>query len=90
MFQLLSRISVFPNPSLGITNIVLNDLEGKNIKVKAHNILGKEVKVIYEGLVMQEMLQIETDLSSLEKGIYFISVYEGHDALITDKLILDK
>ena len=88
--QLLSRISVFPNPSLGITNIVLNDLEGKNIKVKAHNILGKEVKVIYEGLVIQERLQIETDLSSLEKGIYFISVYEGHDALITDKLILDK
>jgi hypothetical protein len=88
--QFLSRINIFPNPSLGHTNIILNNLEGKNIKVKMVNVLGKEVKEIYEGLVIYDFIQIETNISHLDKGVYFISVYEGNDVLLTDKLILNR
>ena len=75
---------------MNYTNIILNNLDGKNIKVKMVNVLGKEVKEIYEGLVMYDFIQIEANISHLDKGIYFISVYEGNDVLLTDKLILNR
>ena len=88
--QLLSRIKIFPNPTLGNTNIILNNLEGKNINVVMVDVLGKEVKKIYEGLVMSDFLQLESNISNLDKGVYFISIYAGHNMLTTDKIILNK
>jgi len=87
---LLSRIKIFPNPTLGNTNIILNDLNGKKIKVMIVDVLGKHVKQIFEGLVMTDFLQLESNISNLDKGVYFISVYEGNDMLNTDKIILNK
>jgi hypothetical protein len=88
--ELLSRIKIFPNPTLGNTNVILNNLEGKNIKVVMVDVLGKEVKKIFEGLVITDFLQLEANISNLDKGVYFISVFEGNDMLNTDKIILNK
>ena len=54
------------------------------------DVLGKEVKKIYEGLVMSDFLQLESNISNLDKGVYFISIYEGNNMLTTDKIILNK
>jgi hypothetical protein len=88
--ELLSRIKIFPNPTLGNTNVILNNLEGKNIKVVMVDVLGKEVKKIFEGLVITDFLQLEANISNLDKGVYFISVFEGNNMLNTDKIILNK
>ena len=86
----LSRINVFPNPSLGDVNILISNIKNKNISVTLLDILGQEVKNLYQGEVIQDNLQIETNLNSLDKGVYFINVSEGNTVLNIDKLILNK
>ena len=86
----LSRVNIFPNPSLGDVNILISNIKNKNISVTLLDILGQEVKNLYQGEVIQDNLQIETNLNSLDKGVYFINVSEGNTVLNIDKLILKK
>jgi len=39
---------------------------------------------------MTDFLQLEANISNLDKGVYFISVFEGNNMLNTDKIILNK
>ena len=86
----LSRVNIFPNPSVGDVNILISNIKNKNISVTLLDILGQEVKNLYQGEVIQDNLQIETNLNSLDKGVYFINVSEGNTVLNIDKLILNK
>ena len=52
------------------------------------NILGSEVKLLYDGTVISEQKIIEADLTGLENGIYFISVYAEGKTMLTDKIVL--
>ena len=86
----LTRVAIFPNPSVGDVNILISAIKDKTINVKLLDILGKEVKDIFSGQVLQDNLQLETNLSSLDRGIYFISVSEGNTVISTEKIILNK
>ena len=86
----LSRVNIFPNPSVGDVNILISNIKNKNICVTLLDILGQEVKNLYQGEVIQDNLQIETNLNSLDKGVYFINVCEGNTVLNIDKFILNK
>tara|TARA_S200000501_G_scaffold78015_1_gene69828 strand:- start:1819 stop:4242 length:2424 start_codon:yes stop_codon:yes gene_type:complete len=86
----LSRVNIFPNPSVGDVNILISNIKNKNISVTLLDILGQEVKNLYQGEVIQDNLQIETNLNSLDKGVYFINVSEGNTVLNIDKFILNK
>ena len=88
--DLLSKMFVYPNPTQGTTNIVVHNMQDKNINVKLFNILGKEVKNLFDGQVSENYHQIDTDLSSLDKGIYFVSIYQGSKLIVSDKIILSK
>ena len=54
------------------------------------NILGADVKLLFDGSVISKHQTFGTDLSQFEDGIYFISVYSEGKAIITDKIILFK
>jgi len=86
----LTRINVFPNPSLGDVNIVVSNVKDRNLTVTLVDILGNEVKNVFEGQAYQNNIQITTNLNSLDKGIYFINVSDGNTILNIDKLILNK
>ena len=86
----LTRVAIFPNPSVGDVNVLISAIKDKTINVKLLDILGKEVKDIFSGQVLQDNLQLETNLSSLDRGIYFISVSEGNTVISSDKIILNK
>ena len=86
----LTRINVFPNPTLGDVNIMISNVKDKNITVSLVDILGNEVKNIFEGEVFENNIQISTNLNNLDKGIYLINVSEGNTILNIDKLILNK
>jgi hypothetical protein len=86
----LTRFAIFPNPSVGDVNVLISGVMDRTINVTILDILGKEVKDVFSGQVMQDNLQLETNLSSLDKGIYFISVSEGNTVINTDKIVLNK
>ena len=73
-----SFIKIYPNPINDIVTISLSNNELlKNAEVKIIDISGREVKKFVTKIEEQVML----DLADLEKGIYFIKIYN------TDKLI---
>ena len=86
----LTRINVFPNPTIGDVNIMISNVKDKNITVSLVDILGNEVKNIFEGEVFENNIQLSTNLNNLDKGIYLINVSEGNTILNIDKLILNK
>ena len=85
-----TRMSLYPNPSQGNTSIIVHNLRDENISVKVFNILAKEIQTIFDGQVFDNYLQIEADLSSLEKGMYFVTIFKESEVLVTDKLLLNK
>ena len=86
-----SRITMFPNPTIGKNTILLENLGDFKARVSLVNILGSEVKELFNGLVTSNYYSIENDFSNLDRGIYFIKVLSrGNDLIYTDKIILDK
>tara|TARA_B100000809_G_C15067564_1_gene504742 strand:- start:750 stop:1481 length:732 start_codon:yes stop_codon:yes gene_type:complete len=85
-----AKLAVYPNPTSGLTNILMENLADKDVQVKLMNILGADVKLLFDGSVISKHQTFDTDLSQFEDGIYFISVYSEGKAIITDKIILFK
>ena len=81
---------MYPNPTNGEATIVIEYLADRDVEVKLVNILGAEVMHLFEGNVISNYQSIDADLSNLENGIYFISVYADGKSIVTDKLILYK
>lgn len=68
-------ISIAPNPVENKLSIKINNLATDNLELYVYSVSGKKVKTIYCG---SEQKLMETDVSELPSGAYFISsnVYE--------------
>lgn len=79
-FDKKNAFSVYPNPTTGILKVVINNLKYKEeLTVKLHDVLGKEL--------FNEHYKDEIDISNIEKGIYFLSLYKEERLLETKKII---
>jgi len=80
---------VFPNPANSIANIKFNlASKQENIIINMHNIVGKKVKTIHNGVLHQGSQNIPIDVSKLSKGIYFININTPQRKLV-QKLIIE-
>lgn len=68
-------VSVFPNPSSGIYNLFLDNFTGDNLSLTIYNELGS---LVYSDQQIENnpegYLQEQIDLSSLQNGIYFVTI----------------
>jgi ELWxxDGT repeat protein len=76
--ELNTEVSIYPNPSNGIVNIVI---EGSNseFQLEVYDVLGKKIRDCKNVNAI--------DLSNAPKGIYFLRVSEGNKSF-TKKIIL--
>ncbi len=65
-------ISIYPNPSNGIFQFNLENIQSVKANLQIYNILGE---MVYAATTEKQQIQI--DLSSLSKGIYLVKVYES-------------
>lgn len=78
------QFSVYPNPSTGIIQLELDEVE--NLSFKVINMLGKELLVERVSALMETV-----DLSDLPSGTYFIKVMNSVDGTSnTKKIVLHK
>lgn len=77
--------NIFPNPVTNILNIVYSCHE--NSEVIITNVLGQEIKNIQINS-SNGMQQIQVDMSSIKKGIYFVSIYSGNNRSNTVKVLV--
>lgn len=80
-------MDVFPNPTSGIVNIAAVGLTDGKYNVQLHDLTGKLVYT--EERNANELMNTSVDLSTLTKGMYFLSV-TGADRRQVVKLMLDK
>ena len=86
----LSKLSVFPNPTLGDINVRLDNLADQKIRVSIINILGLEVMEIFNGKIDNKFHSLNANIESLDRGVYFIKVENDNNIISTKKILLDK
>ena len=68
-------VSVYPNPSIGKFHLEINNLEFlKNYRLEIYD--SKGVIVFRKGTLSQKTSE-DIDLSGLQRGVYFIKIYDG-------------
>jgi hypothetical protein len=82
----ISDLSLYPNPTKGMVNIVFSSNYSQYLQVRMVNLIGEElINEHLEQFVGEYTKQI--DLSNNAKGIYFLEI-ETNDGVINKKLIL--
>jgi hypothetical protein len=85
--ELISTLSIFPNPSSGFATIKLELAQLADVNVNITNISGQVVQNLGNYSTTSETFNL--DLSNLVEGVYFVRfVVEGH--VITRKLVIVK
>jgi alpha-tubulin suppressor-like RCC1 family protein len=72
--------SVYPNPSSGIFQLTVDNLQSANSRVEIYNVLGEKIKNIPLNVFREGGLAV--DLSHQPAGVYFVrlATAEGHTA----------
>jgi len=79
----LKQVTIYPNPSNGQFTIDVTGFENKNIAVSIFSQMGRNV---FENSSLKN--QEKVDLSNLPKGIYFVTLTSGADA-VQRKLVIE-
>lgn len=81
-------LSVFPNPSEDKVTVSLTLSHGADYSIVMYDMLGNTVLNIYNGPFGDfENQTFEVNTSSLKKGIYFVTVSDGHQKIESMKVI---
>ena len=68
------KVNISPNPTNGITNLVLNFAETDNIVLLLFDINGRLVKTMDQGQKIKGTYSYQIDLSQQQSGIYFLTL----------------
>lgn len=79
----------YPNPFNGITNIDFIAMTNGNATLKIYDIIGREIKTLYNNYVSKGSYRLNFNLNTLASGVYFYRL-DLNGRLITKKMILNK
>lgn len=83
--QLQAAFSIYPNPSHGKCQFIINNLQlDKNCKLEIYNVHGEKVYTI-PNLKLQTLNEI--DISDFPNGIYFVNIYDGNKIYVKKMVI---
>jgi len=85
--QPLTVSQSYPNPSTGITDMMIEVTKTSNITLELFNLTGQKVFALPARTLSPGAHNIRLDVSSLTSGVYFYTVSNGTET-ITHKLIL--
>lgn len=84
----LSRnITILPNPTSGLVNVVVTLANKENLTISVTNALGQTVISNDYNSIVNDMISM--DLTSLNNGVYFVTVSNGKDKTVK-KIVLNK
>ena len=84
---LSKNITILPNPTSGLVNVVVTLTNKKNLNISITNALGQTVISNDYNSIVDDMISM--DLTSLNNGVYFVTVSNGKDKTVK-KVVLNK
>ena len=84
----ISNISIYPNPSHGVTNVSVSLTKTSNVTISVTDMLGQVVYEMNEGMVNAGSYIYPINSEMIKSGIYFYTVRAGNQA-ITNKLVVE-
>jgi hypothetical protein len=72
--NIIGEVSVYPNPTNGVSTIDFTLAKGSNVTIEAVNVLGQKVANIANTSFASGSHSVNFDASKLNAGIYFINV----------------
>ena len=85
--SLNKNITVLPNPTSGLVNVVVTLSSKEDLTISVSNALGQTVISNDYNSIVNDMISL--DLSSLNNGVYFVTVSNGKDKMVK-KVVLNK
>lgn len=75
-------MKLYPNPSNGLVNLELNNVNNENLQVEVYNVIGK---LIYKAQITENVTEI--NLTEMSSGIYYVSVNNGNAKKVSKLMI---
>jgi serine protease len=82
-----SSLSLYPNPASGSSKVSFDMNKPSNVRLSVFNMLGQEVKLIFENHLYTGPYAVDANLDGLTEGLYFM-VLNADGLLQTEKLIV--
>jgi len=82
----IEKISIYPNPNIGIFTVELGNVPGENVSVK---VLSSLNSVVFEkkDIAIEDNFRMDMNLSHLHKGLYFL-VIENYQGSAVQRIII--
>lgn len=84
---LSKNVTVMPNPTTGLVNVVVTLATKENLTISISNALGQVVMSNNYNSIYNDLISL--DLSGQNNGVYFVTVSNGKDKMV-QKLVLNK
>lgn len=81
------HLQLFPNPSYGYLNILLDGLNNDAVSIIINDISGREIRNIYLTMILNQQKVIQ--IHDLEPGLYLVLVKSERNAIV-QKFIINK
>ena len=85
--QLLTLSSAFPNPFSGHTTLTLSVARPQRVRVAVYDVLGRQVRLLHEGLIQRYVRRITFDAMDLPSGVYYVRA-TGETILLIQAVVL--
>ncbi len=82
------RIAIYPNPTTGLLNLVLNSSGNENYKIALYDLLGNSYALPLSQVQVNGSKQLTLDLNELSTGAYFLSLSGTKDSAVKKVLIV--
>jgi hypothetical protein len=76
-----AAVQLFPNPSGGDVNLVIEGMKNEIVEIEVFDVMGKQVITLSERLVANDRMQVTIDLTALPKGTYIIRTSSKNTSL---------
>ena len=86
----VEEIRVSPNPSMDFVDLAFNLANPSNVNIKIHSASGQLVTVLYDRFVDAGDHVLHFMTSTLDNGIYILSVQSGQEKLVTEQIVVQK
>lgn len=71
---IINTASVFPNPSLGETNINIEMDKTTEVQIELYNIAGQKLNVLYNAIMQAGKQSVSIDTHGLAAGLYYVKI----------------